>query len=255
MGMHNAFYFDGESSLNHDVVLSGKEVLAAPEPDISEWEIPGRDGTVPRYNGRMKNVNIVYHGLLRFFKPWEMTRYAGDLKNWLLRSPGKYLRLEDTYDLDHYREAYIKTPPEFDASWRSIAKVDVTFSCKPYRYLKSGDDPIAGSAGSLALYNPTQHKALPQIMIALGGQFSGGDIKISTSAGYSETLSGVPRSYAGLGVLIDSENKTVSAYFTGDHIPSAELAWFPELAPGETMLTVTGSGLSQVTVTPRWREL
>ena len=46
MGVFNAFFFGEVTSRDYNLVIESKSILNAPEPDLQEYEIPGRDGTV-----------------------------------------------------------------------------------------------------------------------------------------------------------------------------------------------------------------
>ena len=51
------------------------------------------------------NARVSYETFLKVAEPWDFPQWTGAVKGWLLGKPGQYLRLEDDYDLDHYRLA------------------------------------------------------------------------------------------------------------------------------------------------------
>ena len=65
MGVFNAFFFDEVTSRDYNLVIESKSILNAPEPDLQEYEIPGRDGTVFISNNRRRNVDISYTTFLK----------------------------------------------------------------------------------------------------------------------------------------------------------------------------------------------
>ena len=168
-----AFYFNEISSRSFRLVIESKNILGSPEPDLQEYQVPGRDGSVFISNKRRKNVEVSYDTFLRVSHMEDLQPYVTGIKGWLLADPGAYFRLEDDYDLAHYRMATYLSGIEFDNAWRWAARQTLTFSCLPYRYLKTGEQPVAAESGTVSVYNPTAFEALPKLGFALGFQFSG----------------------------------------------------------------------------------
>ena len=258
MGVFNAFFFDEVTSRDYNLVIESKSILNAPEPDLQEYEIPGRDGTVFISNNRRRNVDISYTTFLRVPIQEDIQPYVTSIKNWLLAKPGQYLRLEDTYDLEHYRLATYRQGLDFEHTWRWYTRQTATFSCKPYRYLRDGDNRVTASAGQAVVYNPTMFDALPEIYLYLGQNYGGSsNITITYEDGtkYEQTVSGITRQYVGTNVILDAENQVVKAEFPEALINTAELAVFPSLKPGTNTISITGGGMSGFAVVPHWREL
>lgn len=253
MALHNAFWFNEQSSWDHNLVIERKSVLGFPSPDITEYQVPGRDGRVFTFDGSYSNVDVTYETVLKFPSPSDVDRYVGDLRNWLLRSPGYYVRLEDTYDLDHYRKAAVVAAPTIESSWPRVARVNITFSCHPYRWLKSGLIPITTLGSEISLHNPTGYTAYPEITIYLGASFNGRDITLH-DGGEDLVISGVPAKLAGQHVIIDSEGQIIYAkgYGTLDHV---DIDRYPNIISGDHTFTLSGSGLSGFSITPHWWEL
>lgn len=259
MGPFKAFYFNGVSSLERGIVVERRSILNGPEPDLQEYTIPGRDGTVYISNNRRKNVEISYETFLRVSHRWDIQPWVTSLKSWLLADPGKYFRLEDDFDPTHYRMAAYIGGLEVDNSWKWISRQTAQFTCLPYRYLKDGDTLLGGRSGlTLTAYNPTSFPSLPQIVVSMGASApSSFQLQIDYEDGtqYVETITGILTSvYA---VLIDSDAQIIRNGNSDSDpmLPSAELAVFPTLKPGLNTITVTGNGLSSAGVYPKWREL
>lgn len=255
-----AFYFNEISSRSFRLVIESKNILGSPEPDLQEYQIPGRDGSVFISNKRRKNVEVSYDTFLRVSHMEDLQPYVTGIKGWLLADPGTYFRLEDDFDLAHYRMAAYISGIEFDNAWRWAARQTLTFSCLPYRYLKTGEQPVAAESGTVSVYNPTAFEAFPKLGFALGFQFSGGAITfhvVSSAGEYTGTLRGIPAKYAGLQVVVDSDSKTVGVLMPDfTVIPTAQLESFPVFWPGENQVSVTGgSGVSLAYAVPMWREL
>lgn len=255
-----AFFYNERSSLDFGLKIEGKSILNGPEPDLQEYEIPGRDGKVYLSNRRRRSVEVSYDTFLKVPRPEDKQGYVTAIKGWLLGNPGEYLRLEDTYDLEHFRRAAYTAGLDFIDEWDLFTKQTITFSCLPYRYLKTGEQSIPAQSGTVSAYNPTAFEAFPKLGFALGFQFSGGAItfQVVSSAGeYTGTLRGIPAKYAGLQVVVDSDSKTVGVLMPDfTVIPTAQLESFPVFRPGENQVSVTGgSGVSLAYAVPMWREL
>lgn len=259
MGLVKAFYFDGVSSVSRGLVIEHKHILNGPEPDLQEYEIPGRDGTVYISNNRRKNVSVSYDTFLRVPRPDDIQPWITGVKGWLMAKPGQYFRLEDDYDLAHYRMASYVGGLEVENSWRIFTRQTVSFSCLPYRYLKTGDDMVSGSAAtSLTVYNPTSFDAKPLIQVTHGMSFaSSAVLTISYEDGtqYEGDLSNLGQS--DFAFVIDSEEQIIrnGNEQTSPELFAAELDFFPVLKPGENTISISGSGLSTLGVWPKWREL
>ena len=255
-----AFFYNERSSLDLGLKIEGKSILNGPEPDLQEYEIPGRDGKVYLSNRRRRSVEVSYDTFLKVPRPEDKQGYVTAIRGWLLGNPGEYLRLEDTYDLEHFRRAAYTAGLDFIDEWDLFTKQTITFSCLPYRYLKTGEQSIPAESGTVSAYNPTAFEALPKLGFALGFQFSGGAItfQVVSSAGeYTGTLRGIPAKYAGLQVVVDSDSKTVGVLMPDfTVIPTAQLESFPVFRPGGNQVSVTGgSGVSLAYAVPMWREL
>ena len=255
-----AFFYNERSSLDLGLKIEGKSILNGPEPDLQEYEIPGRDGKVYLSNRRRRSVEVSYDTFLKVPRPEDKQGYVTAIKGWLLGNPGEYLRLEDTYDLEHFRLAAYTAGLDFIDEWDLFTKQTITFSCLPYRYLKTGEQSIPAESGTVSAYNPSAFEAFPKLGFALGFQFSGGAItfQVDSSAGeYTGTLRGIPAKYAGLQVVVDSDSKTVGVLMPDfTVIPTAQLESFPVFRPGENQVSVTGgSGVSLAYAVPMWREL
>ena len=258
MGMLKAFYFNEISSLSNGLVVEHKHILSAPEPDLLSYEIPGRDGTVYLDTGRRKNIDISYDTYLHVQKSMDKQAWITGIKQWLLSNPGHYFKLEDDFDLDHYRMAAYVQGLEVQDEWRWNTRQTPTFSCKPYRYLRNGDQRVTvSSTSSIELYNPTSFEALPEIVVFYGSFNGTGIIDISYEDGTSYNGSFVGMDNSGYAFLIDSEDQIFRNGDTQDSAiyPGAQLDIFPVLKPGKNTVSINISGASQWGVKPRWREL
>lgn len=249
------FSFGGVSSRNMRITTEFKNTLGGAEPDVEEYEIPGRDGTEYHWNQRYRNVTVEYDTFLKVPEQEDLPRFTGDIKRWLLARPGEYLRLTDTYDPDHFRMAVYAGGLDIDNVTRRFTRQTISFSCLPFRYRKAGENELDIS-GSPYLINDTGYDALPLIKISL----SKGNLTptVSIRVDYEDGTAYV-HDLGGLGeeqdtAVLDCEKLLIFGG-NGELIAYNTLDSFPALKPGENKITVTGPRVRSVTVTPRWREL
>lgn len=150
--------FDGKSSGDYGVWISGSGTFNAPARDIETVSVPGRDGDLYFDNGRFRNITVSYPAFIsKRFQP-----RIDDFRAWLCSHVG-YCRLEDTYHPEEYRMALFKGGLSVSTAPRNLAgKFTLSFDCKPQRWLKSGEiSTVFTTAGEI--YNPTNYEAKPLI--------------------------------------------------------------------------------------------
>jgi len=228
--MEHFFVYNGESSLDYGVWISGGATFNAPARDVSTEMVPGRNGLVTFDNGRFENVTLTYPAwITRRFQP-----RVDDFRAFLASQKG-YHRLEDTYHPDEYRLAVFKSGLEVSTTARNLAgSFAVVFDCKPQRFLKSGEHFKAYDSGS-TLRNPTRFDALPLIVCSGNGTITlnGTEITISGNEGQ---------------IYIDCDLQ--DAYLGSTNKNSKITPNFPKLSPGDNALTYTG--VTGVQIMPRW---
>lgn len=232
--MREAFYFDGVSSLEYGIVLTGAEPEAAPQRDIESITVPGRNGGLLRDNGRFDNVEVIYHcAITQNFRH----RYDALLAH-LFFSPS-YRRLEDTLHCDFYRMAVFRASIDPTVYPRAdVGTFDLRFDCKPQKFLKSGDFPLRLSGGR-SVTNQWM-PALPIIKITGTGDgqlvVGGSRVDITDMTGSITLDCDVQNAYDG--TLNLNNNITITG------------GW-PVLATGQTAISFSG-GITAVEITPRW---
>lgn len=158
-----AFTFDGESSRDYGVYITGSAVFNAPERDVEMISIPGRDGAFAQDRGRFSNIEVTYPAGLFGFTEEDFAEGVSDLRNWLASKKG-YVRLEDDYNPDEYRLAVYKSGLEVDLATLKSGEFSLTFDCKPQRYLKSGETAIEVEDGD-TITNPTLFESRPMLEV------------------------------------------------------------------------------------------
>ena len=141
-------YFNGKDLCeNFNMNVIGRGTYGAPARDIEQVHVPGRNGDLLFDNGGFLNQTVTYPecSILENF-PF----YGAQLRNFLLSAPG-YHELRDTYDPRYYRLAEFRGPFEPDvhtARNNDSAVFDLSFNCKPFRYLRSRYSPVIYVGGT-----------------------------------------------------------------------------------------------------------
>lgn len=232
--MAHKLWFDGVCSADYGIYISGENSFSAPERDTATVEVPGRNGALVFDNGRYKNVTITYPAII--YRNFAQNVEAA--KCWLLGNHG-YCILESDYDPLHYRMARYSGPIDFN-TWflNRAATVELTFDCKPQRFLKAGEMPLTMSRAG-KVFNPAPFQALPLVTVRGNGagelHINGVTIQIFALSDYLVVDCDTQNAYKG------TENKNGSIYAPA----------FPVLTPGENAVAWSG-GVTSVELTPRW---
>lgn len=233
---HGAIIWAGKSSQDFGIVVENPPSIRRPARKFTKYTIPGRNGDIVEQQDAWDNYTQKY------------TIWAGGddygsapitysaISSWLL-SPKGYQRLEDNFEPDIYREAYFVGPVDADNLLTKVGRCELSFICKPQRFLKIGEKTI-GTAYPLDLYNPTQFDAKPLIKV-----YGSGDGTV--------TLNGVTMTITGMTDYLYIDCETMNVYRQeAENMNSLVSGSFPTIAPGTNTLTFTG--LTRVDITPRY---
>lgn len=118
-----------------DMFVLGKGVFGAPSRDVTQIHVPGRNGDILIDNGGWNNVDVTYSSccILSNFR-----ENVAKLREYLLANPG-YHELTDPYNPDEVRYAEFRgpfTPEAFTSKGNNAGMFDLTFNCKPQRFLR-----------------------------------------------------------------------------------------------------------------------
>lgn len=176
------FTYDGESSRTYDVYLTGEGVFNAPERTVEMIEIPGRNGNYALDQGRFNNIEVTYKAGIVDYSESDFADKVSAVRNWLCSKVG-YKRLSDDYNPNEYRMAVYKSGVNIEHEDLRTGTFEITFDCKPQRWLTSGETATA-VANNGTISNPTLFDASPAL------EFKGyGNIGIS---GQTINIANVP---------------------------------------------------------------
>ena len=173
--------FDGVSLKDYGVYISGDAVYDSPERDVDMISIPGRNGTFALDKGRFNNIEVTYPAGVYSDSQTNFADKVSALRNQLASRTG-YRRIEDEYHPDEYRMGVYKRGLEFDpVHYNEASKFEITFDCKPQRFLKSGETEITipSQGAGYNLTNPTLFESNPLLKVQGYGDINIGDQVIS----------------------------------------------------------------------------
>lgn len=167
---HRSFTFDGKSTREFGVYITGEGVFNAPERAVEMISIPGRDGEYALDQGHFNNIEVTYRAGIVSYDTDDFAEAVSDFRNWLASRRG-YCRLTDEYNPDEYRMAVFKNVIAVEHEGLETGEFDVVFNCKPQRWLTSGETSVAVTSGG-TITNPTLFDAEPLLAVEGYGNIS-----------------------------------------------------------------------------------
>lgn len=239
--MEPYFIFRGIDSRDIGVVVEDMFDVHRPKRNVQTIQVPGRDGRLTQDDGTYDTYTI--SGKVNCFGAPLSDVYA-----WLSGSGDLILGDEPTRSIRASATAQIKnTRFRCDGCYDSL---QVSFDCQPFRYHVeqtdgANDIPLTSSPATVS--NPGTYKSAPRLTIEGTGDAV---LTIGTQILEVTDLAG--------GVIIDSElgecfDLTETA-MRNDRVTLMDDN-FPALHPGANIISWTGTGVTKITVTPRWRDL
>ena len=237
--------FGGVSSKDVGIEVETFPTYDIPEREFEVVHVPGRNGDILLDTGTYKNIKRTYEVSIATYDISYHQKMAA-VAGWLCDSPG-YLRLEDSYEPDFFRYAYFNKPLNIENLFNEAGKAKLEFTCKPQKYLKSGEFSITLDAQG-KIRNPTNQIALPLIRVHVDNS-TGGTVTISSSNYICEFT---VLANKGTEFIVDSELQDV--YISGESkndCISFTSGYFPSFPANQTV-TISLSTNTSVDIRPRW---
>lgn len=190
--IYKSLNFDGESSRTYGVYITGEAVYNAPEREVEMIAIPGRNGAFALDRGRFENIEVTYPAGIFADTEADFAEAISDFRNFLCSRSG-YCRLTDEYNPDEYRLAVYKSGLEVSTSLLRAGEFEITFECKPQRFLTSGETPITVTSGD-TITNPTLFDSNPMLEVYGYGniEFNDAEVQIESRVMGSVKLGEIP---------------------------------------------------------------
>ena len=157
--------YNGETSADYGMVISEAPDFEKPSRKQTTFTVPGRSGVVLFQEDAWNDVTRKYRVWCPKSDRESLTDVANGLTAWLNSAKG-YQRLEDSFEPDVFRLAYYSGGDDVENHIMQYGESDLTFTCRPERFLKIGENKIPIEAGNFNLYNPTKFDAKPLIYLA-----------------------------------------------------------------------------------------
>ena len=222
--------FGGVDSSDYGIYISGEGAYNAPERNVEFVKVPGRNGDIAIDQGRYENIKVTYPAMVLEDDQEHFREKLSEFRNAILSQKG-YQRLEDSYHPDEFRMGVYHDGLEVSEilTMAQGGNFELTFNCKPQRWLSVGALPIPVDSGDV-LQNPTVFDAGPLLEVEGYGtvSFNGFDIELDNSPLGDVTL--IPRHYANGSVLnfLKTYKFDRSLLNTGDEISvgMSTFEWF-----------------------------
>ena len=160
--LYKGFTFGDISSKAYGVYITQEAAYNAPDRDVEVVEIAGRNGAYILDKGRFRNITVSYKCGIALDDEQSFESAIRTFRNALASKAGKYVRLEDEYNPNEYRQAAFLGGIEVDMADRRAGEFTVSFDAKPQRFLKSGETAASVASGD-TITNPTLFDAHPLI--------------------------------------------------------------------------------------------
>ena len=168
--MQHSITFGGVNSADFDLYIGGEGTFNAPKRVVEMISVPGRDGDIAIDQGHFENIEVKYTVINKEDSLSDFSTKLSGFRNAICALRG-YQRLEDTFHPNEFRMAIFVD--EFEVKpieYATASEFEITFNCKPFRYLKSGETAVSKKSGTLT--NPTLFKSSPLLAIEGYGDFS-----------------------------------------------------------------------------------
>lgn len=271
MGLLNYLTFDGVKTSSFSVFISGEGTFNAPARRGEIVTVPGRNGTLFMDNDTFENIQVTYpafigSGHIDTFRE----KLAGIRSE--LTSRQNYKRLTDSYHPDEFRLAVYRSGIETDPSvYNRAGQFNIVFDCKPQRFLVSGEDPVVFTSGG-NIHNPTLFNAKPLIKVVGNGKVkiepyefivtdNPGEIYIDSELYEAYKLVHILYNLTDeeLEIIQDERGvnievaKEATTETMAQHVEFIDYQ-YPQIKPGDVPVLFS-SGISEVTIIPRWWRL
>lgn len=229
--------YGGESSGNYGMVVAEAPAYERPKRKETIYTVPGRNGVIVFQDDAWEDVTREYSVWLAEGDGASLAQKVDAFEAWLNSKKG-YQRLEDNFEPDVYRLAYYSGGDGFTNNLTQYGEASLHFTCRPERFLVSGETPVTVTDGS-ALINPTKYASKPLIHIEAGNQ----TVSVTING---KTITALVSDF----INIDCE--TMDAYRLPVENKNSNISGsFPTIAPGNNTVAITGNA-SLVTITPRY---
>ncbi len=232
--------YNGRSSKEIGLEVETFPSYVSPKRSYEKVHVPGRNGDLIIDNGSWENTTRSYSVSIGSYER-DYYEMINKVSEWL-HSSNTYTRLEDSYEPDVYRLAVYLQESSMTNIMNQGGKGTIEFDCKPQRFLKVGDNPVAITAQTI-FHNPTGFLSLPIINVYGNGSAT---LVVGSCTVQIHEIGG--------GMTIDSE---IQDAYWGTANKNSMVSFpdgFPKMNVGTTVVGFSG-GITRVEVIPKWYTL
>lgn len=230
----STFTYNGTTSSTYGIFIEHRPVVTFPKRVIESINVPGRSGNLLFDTGAYDNVTVTYQ--VAYIDDGNVRTNARNIATWLYQHD--YYELSDSYDSGYFRKAVYVSPLNVTDILNVGGRANITFDCKPQRYLTSGKTALTPAKNS-SISN-TYEPSLP--VITINGSGNG----TLTIGGTVVTITGQSAA-----IVLDSERQTAESGGQNANSLISLSNGFPVLQNGSNTVTWTG-GVSSISVVPNW---
>lgn len=228
----------GVASTDCGMVVSRAPAYDKPTRRVEAVTVPGRNGSILFDEGAFSDTTRTYDVFIAEDDHNTLSERVDAMSAWLFSKQG-YTRLEDNFEPDVFRLAYYSGGNDVTNELLTYGESELTFTCRPERFLKSGTTPVEVDDGD-TITNPTAFSSKPLIYIEATGEVEVSINGVAITADVTDYI------------YIDCE--TMNAYRQAGENKNDKISGaFPVIVPGANGIgiNVTGS-LVGVEITPRY---
>lgn len=257
--------YGGESSSDYGMVVAEAPAYERPRRKQTIYNVPGRNGSIIFQQDAWEDVNRSYKVWLAEDVNDSLVEKVDAFEAWLNSQKG-YVRLEDNFEPDVYRLAYYSGGDGFSNSLTQYGEATLNFTCRPERFLKSGDTPItinfqSSTGATFTLNNPTKYMSKPLLTFRLDvSGLNNPQFSIRTASDQVLYYEFPVHESGMVPVYFTIDSEALSAYNVTDGSPCDNRFFrgtFPYIAPGQYVARITmqsgdSSMITSATIIPRY---
>ena len=174
--------FGSVDSSTYGIYITGQAVYNAPTRAVEMVSVPGRNGQIALDQGRWENIDVTYPAGCFADSENDFRDAISAFRNAVVSQLG-YQRLTDTYNPNEYRMGVYMDGLEVKPSMLRAGQFDITFNCKPQRWLTSGEAAVTIANSGDTITNPTQYASSPLLAVKGYGTiaFNGYEVEIDNA--------------------------------------------------------------------------
>lgn len=233
------FKYNNKWSDEMGLSVSIRTTQTSPSYDVEFERVPGRDGDLVMDNKRFNSFVYPIHTYARTTN--NINVVANEISKWL-KQDIRYKDLELAWDPNYLYKAIFFEQYDIEEMLHHFGRVALNFRCHPIKFLKSGRTKVNVTNG-MTLLNPENRNAKPLIKIT-----GSGNITLKNNGADWIVLRAVDGN-----ITVDSALKTIYKNNTEQFNKMASILnpLFPELKPGNNVITWTGT-VTALEITPNY---